>query len=619
MSSPPTPSGRWLRFLEWYCAPEFLEEVSGDLVERFEYTLADKGMAKAQRQFAWGVVRFFNYSTIKGSRKLFSQHNTISMYRNFFKIGWRRLRQEKGYALINLLGLTLGLSAALCLYAYVRYEHTYDAHIADADRIVRIVEYEPGENDETIHSAQSSVQVAPLLQAKSTAVETAARLISSSQYLHAPGQPAIQESDFWYADSTTFEVFNHQALHGNLQEALVTPNQVVLTETAARRYYGTTDILDKELIMLTTDGPYSLTVSAVIADPKGPSHLSWGVLVSLATLDVIMPWWNNWYYPKGYTYARTTGANLTSQDVQDIIIPSSPADPATQARKYEVQALTDIHLYSDLEDEITPGANQVYLNVLQWVALFLVLMACVNYINLTTSRSVKRALEVGLRKVMGAWRSQLVHQFLVESFLMISFSVVLALAVAALALPIMQQFLGVSFTLDFLATPAYIVRILLFILGLTLLAGFYPAIVLSGFHPLRAFRVTGKQVTAKSPLRTGLVVFQFALATLLLTGTVGTVQQIGYLKTKDLGFSKETLVSVEVSDAFSQQHLENLKSQLRSLTEVASLSVTSSVPTEDQFWVWEYYPVGEETKDGSTIGMKSLGIDEQFLETRSMV
>ncbi|HAA22079.1 MAG TPA: hypothetical protein DCP28_26185, partial [Cytophagales bacterium] len=198
------------------------------------------GQAKAQRQFAWGVVRFFNYSTIKGSRKLFSQHNTISMYRNFLKIGWRRLRQEKGYALLNLLGLTLGLSAALCLYAYVRYEHSYDQQWADAERVYRVVETEKDDTGELINSAMTNVQIAPVLQANSAQVETAARLMKWNKYFHAPGTTDYNQATFWYADSTVFEVFPARALSGNLKEALVAPKQVVLTETAARQYYGTT-------------------------------------------------------------------------------------------------------------------------------------------------------------------------------------------------------------------------------------------------------------------------------------------------------------------------------------------------------------------------------------------
>ncbi|HAP59498.1 MAG TPA: hypothetical protein DCR93_08360, partial [Cytophagales bacterium] len=242
----------------------------------------------------------------------------------------------------------------------------------------------------------------------------------------------------------------------------------------------------------------------------------------------------------------------------------------------------------------------------------------VNYVNLTTSRSLKRAMEVGLRKVVGAWRSQLIHQFLVESFLMVFLSTLLALSVTVLALPVMQRFLGVPFTLDFLTTTEYLIWIGLGMVGLTLLAGFYPALILSGFHPLQAFRAMGKHATNRSPMRSGLVVFQFALAILLLTGTVGTIQQINYLKTKDLGYSREALVSVEISDDYSQGHLESMKAMLNALPEVASISVNSSVPTEDQFWTWEFYPVGEAQAAGTATSLKSLGVDGQFLDTYSM-
>lgn len=510
------------------------------------------------------------------------------MLKNYLKVALRHLRRQKAYAFINVFGLALGLACCLLIGLYVWGELRYDRHHAHADDIYR-VGLERIYPNNTVWWAPVAPAVGPGVTEAFPEVAAAARLSVESE----PSDVRYREKRFEEAgvvrtDPTFFDVFTAPFLRGDAASALRDPDAVVLTEETARRYFGDADPLGEILVF---DDTLSVTVSGVVATPPETSHFDYDFLRPYdfsQAADLQDTWATAFFF---YTYVRLQpgapaealeekfrelervhiGGTFESEAEYDTWLASG------NAYRFFLQPLTDIHLHSDLKWEIGPNGDAAYVTLFGVVALFILLLAVINFTNLATARSAERMREVGVRKVLGSQRSQLVQQFLTESVLMSAAALVLALALVDLVAPFFEGIVGRSLSIASLGQPLAVLGLLGFTLGLGVLAGSYPAFVLSGFRPAYVLKGLGDG-RGPSLLRNGLVVTQFAIAIVLIVGTVVVYQQVEYMMRERLDLGEDLVVVVEDARQLGGQ-AEAFRAEALRDPGVVNLTYASGVPS----------------------------------------
>ncbi len=542
------------------------------------------------------------------------------MLKNYLTVALRSLRRQKGYAALNVVGLAVGLACCGFIGLYVQDELSYDRFNERADRIVRVVR-EIRSGGEEIDSAPTSAPMAPALEAEFPEVEHAVRLVMASGLLErVSGTERVryQEPAVAYGDAAIFEVFSFPLVAGDPARALVEPNAVVLTESLARKYFGDTDPMGQPLRL---DDQVTLTVTGVMRDVPPTSHLAFDAVVSFATWEAMAPSWliTEWNANYLYTYLLLPKA----YDPADLEAKLSAfvdrhlgevAHATFESLALRLQALTGIYLHSDLQGEAGPTGDPTRLYVFSLVGVFILLIACVNFTNLATARAAQRAKEVGLRKAIGAWRSQLIGQFLAESVLVSLAAFVLALGLSQLLLPAFNALAGK----DVGTLWSYGGRYALLLAGLALVvglgAGSYPAFVLSGFRPAAVLRGPFRGSRQGALLRKGLVVVQFAVTIVLLVGTGVVHRQLGYMRGQGLGFDQEQLLVVDFQgDTGVQEQWEGVAHALAGARGVAAVAFSSAVPGErqSQFSIVYEGPDGTEQRGE----MNEYAVDYDFAPT----
>jgi putative ABC transport system permease protein len=500
------------------------------------------------------------------------------MLRNHLVVALRRLRRERGYALINVFGLALGMAAALLLGLFVRHELSYDRYHPEADRVVRVTRAWYGDDGATtLHLARVAAPVGPLLERELPEVDEAARIWGGDALL-SNGEDHVTVDEFYYVEPSFPDLFSVPFLHGEAATALTEPFTLVLTASAARRVFGETDAVGR---VLRVDGEYDFTVSGVVADPPANTHFRYDVLGSFATLEAEFPpsTWTNWGWNNYATYLLLDeGANVAAVEAKLPALLDAHLDPDVRSgTALLLQRLPDIHLHSHLDAELEPNGDVRYVVLLSAVAVLLLLIACFNFINLATARAARRAQEVGVRKAIGAHRSQLAAQFLGEAFLLTLVALGAAVLLAELALPWFNDFTGQSLRL-LGGDPVFLAVSLTAMLGLVgLAAGGYPALFLSRFQP--AATLKGALPAGRSRLRTGLVVAQFAIAIGLLIGMGGVYGQLDYVQTKRLGFDDSRLVVLPTTSEMRGDY-DRLRDRLRAHPLVQSVTASQRVPSD---------------------------------------
>ena len=488
------------------------------------------------------------------------------MLRSYLKIAWRNLLKSKTYSLINLFGLATGLASFLLIALYVWDELRFDRFHARARDIYRVhTDIRFGGSDLAVAATADPMGAA--LKQDYPQVEEFTRIYASSgSMLIRKGQSFILEPNIAHVDSAFFDVFSFPAVSGDLHTALTAPNTAVITVSAARKYFGTTEVVGRSLELRREQAPlYKIT--AVIEDMPRNSHFRYDVLLSMHTAP--------------YTFGQ-----YLSHNFHTYLLLQADADPRLlearfpeyidkyvlpQARqfmdiktmddfeksgnklRYSLMPLTDIHLSSVRFPELGVNGRKEYVWIFSAVAVFILLLACINFMNLSTARSAGRAKEVGIRKVMGTRKSSLVVQFISESVLMVFLSMLLAFGIIFLVMPWFNALAAKELSLRDLLHPALIPFVLLLPLVTGFLAGIYPAFFLSRFQPIRVLKGSTQTGFRKSSLRSALVVFQFATSIVLIVGTFVVYRQLGYIQTTNLGYDKEQLLFVETSGALRGQ------------------------------------------------------------------
>ncbi len=577
-----------VRFLNWYCAPDLLEEVEGDILEVFQHQVEKKGLGKAKWTYIKLVFKFFNYSTIKGNRRFQFQQNNAAMFKNYFKVSVRNLIREKLYTSVNLMGLALGLACAILIALFVKDELSFDRFHANADNIYRVWVKEDHGNNEIYFNATTPPVLGTTLKNELPEAAQVVRLASVNRKV---SQGTFSESErILLAEQGFFSVFDFPEKSGYIEKALSQPDQIVITEQMANKYFGKGEAIGKLLNIDLGEENHSFTVAAVAQNPPSNSSIQFDFVVSYKNFEFISSESHrqSWYSVSVETYVLLfSGSSPDELSAKTEAIIKEKLGDRYPANRYQVglQPLTDIHLNNDMPRGLAPVSDWKYSYLLGTVALFILLVAAINFMTLSIGRSFARAKEIGVRKSIGARKPQIIAQYWSEAVLMSILAMVLGVILATLFLPVFNSFSGKALQLDFtLGNIALFFGIAIFT---GLISGFYPALVLSGFSPISVLKGGSNPNSAGSRgqhfFRKMMVGLQFVLSVMLVSGALIMQQQLHYMQFKDLGFEREQLIVIPQTvsaQGFSEgikkgfEEGEVLQNQLQVLSEVKGSTIS---------------------------------------------
>ncbi|MBT1704754.1 ABC transporter permease [Chryseosolibacter indicus] len=514
------------------------------------------------------------------------------MIRNYIKVAIRNLLRQKGFSFINIFGLALGISCTALIGMWVTDELSYDNFHQDHKRMYRITSTLP---DMKVHAAVSSAPLGPAIKNEIPEVEDAVRITGYNRDLIQVGDVKFEEKGVIFADSNFFKVFTFPFLKGDREKALLNPEGIVITEAMARKYFGSIDVIDKTIRKNNKD---DFTITGVIANIPSNSHLKFDFVHPIRFLartnnDFKNNVWDNFNY---YTYLKLNDKTQQSESAIDNLEQKIQAiykknEPVVKV-EFVLQPLSKVHLYSNFLADIPGHGNAQNVYIFMIVAIFILVVACLNFMNLATARAARRAKEVGLRKVVGAVRPHLMGQFLAESLVVALLSLVLALLIIYIVLPYFNTLGGKDLALDF--TNIQLIAALLGITVITgLLAGSYPALYLSGFVPAKVLKGNFKGGGSGSLFRNTMVVIQFAVSISLIVGTTVVYRQLKYIQQLNLGYDKENLLYVPMTGEMWSKY-EALRGRLQNNPLTSQYSFISELPT---------------TSSGATISVEWKGKD----------
>lgn len=550
------------------------------------------------------------------------------MWKNYLTTAWRNLRKQRFYSIINIAGLSIGLASCLLITLFVIDEVTYDNFHEGADRIYRMrVDLKLGENG--FDGVVMPAPFAPTAKETYPEIEEVARFRGRGDMMvrtEGDNITNINEDNVIYADRSAFDLFTIPVINGDVS-GLDEPNTLAISASCAARHFGEEDPVGKTLIL---NNDYSYEVVSVYKDLPANSHFHFDLMLSMETLDEAkQPMWvshnfvtyiklregasvtelENKFPDMVETYVGPQIEQFLGQNIEDL-------KAAGDRIVYFTQPLLDIHLQSGLLGDFEPGGDIAYVYIFSAVAIFLLLIACINFMNLATARSSSRAREVGVRKSLGSFRSQLTSQFLMESLLVTAFSMGFALAIAYVALPYFNEIAGKDLALPW-TSVWFVPTILLTLVTVTLAAGFYPALFLSAFNPVEVLK--GKlAVGAKSGnLRSALVVFQFATSVVLIVSTLIVFDQLGFVQNRNLGYQKDQVLLLD-DTYFLGESTEAFKQQILEFPEVSNASYSSFIPvsgsSRNNNAFWKYGARDQE----HTVILQNWSVDRDYVETMEM-
>ncbi|MBN2431795.1 MAG: ABC transporter permease [Acidobacteria bacterium] len=509
---------------------------------------------------------------------VFTVNWRVAMLKNYARIVVRNVKRHKMFAVINILGLAVGFAGSLLVMLYVMDELRYDTFHENAPRIYRVTVDATGRGDFRIHQLGTPAPLAPTLLDTCPAVESATRLTPLGEVLVRGGGQAMKEERVMAAESSLFRIFSFPLAAGDARTALDQPGTVVLTRSAAGKYFGEQDPLGQTLSLRLGDEVYPCRISGIAADVPGNSHFRFDLLVSLATFE-----WSrrtDWFMNHHITYVLLS-QGASPQGLADAlagILTTHAFSGKKHSWTWTPQPLLDIHLHSDLPTGREANGDITTVVLFSLIALLILVIAGINFVNLSTARSVRRTREVGVRKVLGARRAQLVKQFLGESVLFSLAALGLALVLAWLALPLYRELTGKAMSLDLTSMLGMLPALVGVTILVGILAGIYPAWALARARPAHALRNTPRPSRRASfRFRHGLVMFQFGISVLLIIGTLTIFHQLEYIRSADLGFDRQQVVVVHDADKLGDQ-LAVFKDQLRADPGIVAVTAARNIP-----------------------------------------
>lgn len=590
-----------VRLLRSFLRPQYAEEIEGDLEERFLDDTERYPLPKAKRLFIWQVLKLLRPALVKklnGSVRL----NQYGMFKNNFKTIFRIIRREKLYTGINVAGLTAGLTVALLILSYVHFEFSYERQNQNADRVARItIDYLDGETliDQ---DCESYHLLGPMMKEEFPEVEDFARAYRMGEsVVKINEEKRFRAAHVYAVDPGFLKLFDQLLLQGDDRTALMNPLEAVLTESAAMKYFGTLDIIGKTIWASVVNN--RLKIVGITPDSPANTHLKFDILFSYSTMKETLekrdsPWDSN----DTFTYLLLNDASMQDTFRKSVqrLSKRLVIEEKIKNERVITQPIEDIHLYSHKSYEAEANGNATVVFFLFYVALLVIIIAIVNYINLATAKSLDRAKEVGIRKVVGSSNTQLKVRFFIESLIINLASGAFSLIIIYLLLHAFKQVAGLPEGFTLFDNPLFWTVLFVLIISSTLIAGSFPAFILASFKPVAVLKGKFTHSSRGILLRKGLVVFQFAIAIFLLIQTLTSTEQLRFMQEKDLGLDAERMVIV--SAPVTRDEMKNFKpftDQLLNTSAFTSISLSTCIP-------------GLSTSEmGSTTGIDLVGATEK--------
>jgi putative ABC transport system permease protein len=551
------------------------------------------------------------------------------MFKNYFTVAFRNLVKRKGFSLINILGLATGMAVCLLIVLFIQSEMSYDKQHEKADNIYRVVleRSYPGRSTSYAIIPQS---IGAAIKTEYPEVLESTRLFNfagNGNFFLRIGEKTFEEKRVLAADSNFFRVFTCKFLHGDGATALEKTHSAVINATTAKKYFGTTDVVGKQFETDGNDTTETFVITAVVANWPDNSHFLFDMLISTSTFQVFSR--RNYIGFAAHTYLLLN-PNSSSKALEakfpDIIKKYVAGEiskvfnqswedfkKAGNGYHYYLQPLTKIHLISDLEAELRPNGSMTAVYIFGVVAIFILLLACINFINLSTARSVERAKEVGIRKTFGSGKKSLIGQFLIESVFISVISMLIAFGIIILLIPAFNTISGKDLSVSYFLQVKWILVLIAFVLITGVIAGLYPAFVLSSFNPIMVLKGRFKSGGYGLALRNGLVVFQFFISIVLIISTIVVNRQMNYMLGNKLGFKKDHVIVLERTDMVENQ-LPAFKNELLAISGVESASGTSTMPGNQNFFGTTWQEVGSK----APMTGRGMIVDEDYAKTMGL-
>jgi putative ABC transport system permease protein len=630
------PPKRPLQFLRWFCREDCIEEIEGDLTEVF-IKQPESNLRQAKWKFTWSVMKYFRPAFMKSFRNSY-QPNSYAMIKSYFKIGWRSLVKQKMYSAIKIGGFALGIAACLLIALFIQDELGYDKQYTNEQSIYRVVGAVNGNNGIERNTFFPAPMSAALKEDFPEVLKAgrynAGELFGAGSNEVRPGDQIENSYDegFAYFDQELADMLPLKFIHGSAARALEQPNSIVITQRKAEKYFPNQNPVGKILIINNeANNPY--TVSGVVENFSN-THLPFDFLISTKGLEFWQGEQKDWGASNYAIYIwidpsvnpKELEKKISKGIIDKYVLPMMVEGGMSEAEAkqfmqeknahLQLQPLSEIHLYSsDVQDGLVHGDIR-FVWMFGGIAVFILLIAIINFINLSTAKSANRAKEVGLRKVVGSMRQSVIHQFLTESvlFSILSFGVGLMLALALL--PYFNMLSSKTLCIPW-ADWKLIPVMLLLAIFVGVLAGLYPSLYLSSFQPIQVLKGSISKGSKSSPLRSTLVIFQFTTSIVLIIGTFVIYQQMEFILNKKIGFEKDQVVIIQGTNTLGQQ-TTTFKNELLNIPHVEAVTVSDYLPIRgtkrngNQFWV-----EGKSGNDESVNG-QIWKVDHDYISTLGM-
>lgn len=609
-----------LKLVRGLINPAFLEEIEGDLYEVFQDNVDHHGLSGARSRYALDCLKLIRPSLLKRNFKI-GVMGFFSLLRNNVKVATRVLQRDRLFTLVNVLGMGMGLVISLLILLYASYEFSYESYNPVSERMVRVtMDYLDGETL-VDQDCETYPPLGPRIVRDIPEASAFVRVYHLDDMALRKDDKYVRATKIFAVDSSFQRLFSYPFLYGDDSRAFYEPNQMALTESQALKYFGKSDAVGELLWYAALDRPFK--VIGILPDPPPNTHLKFNVLISLETLkEHFGESDENWSGNNTFTYIElNSAANYPAFESHLADLNGQLTfEEKIRSERLIAQPVNDIHLYSHKSFEVEENGDANTVWILLGVALLVILIAIVNYINLSTSKSLDRAKEVGIRKVIGSSLGQLRWQFFTESVLINLLAGALGILIIALVLPYFKTLSGLPIDFSPWMQGRFWLTLLIVLGASTLLSGLFPAFVLSGFRPVSVLNGKFSHSKIGQHLRKGLVVFQFAITTFLLVLTLTIDRQLDFLRSIDLGLETEHTLVVEAPPTEEMQaQFASFKQQLLSVPEVISVGLSSCVPGLPSHQMGTTTGI---TVDGDTekhnYNFYIYSIDHDFLSTMKM-
>ncbi len=581
----PSPPGFFLGFFRWYCHPRMLDYIEGDLLEVYGRRVKEHGKRKADWKFIIDVLLLFRPGIVRPQTG-YHHLNTYGMYKNYLKIGWRTLVRNKDYALINIAGLALSVTCCILIFTLVKFHLGFDGFHPGQEQIYRVV---TEMHSKTVsYSSGVPTPLGRLLRENHTDAKETARIFTAPNKLITlkKGEALLKFKEaegVAFTEPAFFDIFHFPLAKGTHANALTEPHTAVITQEMAKKYFGDANPLGESFWL---DNEVSFTITGILEDFPPNTDFRAGIYVSYSSLETIMPWLaseNFWRGISGAMQCYTVlDPHVSAGQVEEVLATYAAKHPLSTDTKsiYRLQPLTDIHF----DAKYGAAMEKKELWMLSAIGIFLLLTACVNFVNLATAQALKRSKEVGIRKVIGGLRWQLFWQFILETAIITTVSMGIAVVLGYLLVPYVNAFFHTELSLNPFADGTLLAFIAGLCMVITLLAGCYPAFILGGFQPVTALKgkLSQQHIGGFNTRRT-LIIGQFAISQVFVISLLVVMSQMRFARQAELGFDRESIVMVKTSSD-TLRTMNALKDEFSRIPGVEKISLCYTAPASSEAW-----------------------------------